>query len=66
LVLGGGAVDLRDGRRFLRGDIASNDEQDTHSLQIDGDGECLVLGVQDDRVAPKGLWSRLVFGYFGW
>jgi putative transcriptional regulator len=66
LVLAGGAVDLRDGRRFGRGDVASNDEHDTHSLQIDADGECLVLGVQDDRVAPKGWWSRLVFGYLGW
>lgn len=66
LVLAGGVVDLRDGRRFLRGDVASNDESDTHSLKVDPDGECVVLGVQDDRVAPKGLWSRLVFGYLGW
>lgn len=66
MVLAGGAVDLRDGRRFARGDVASNDESDTHSLRVDPDGECLVLGLQDDRVAPKGLWSRLVFGYLGW
>lgn len=66
LVLAGGAVDQRDGRRFLRGDVASNDEADTHSLKIDDDGECLVLGVQDNRIAPKGWWSRLVFGYLGW
>ena len=66
MVLAGGVVDLRDGSRFLRGDVASNDESDTHSLQVDPDGECIVLGVQDDRVAPKGIWSRLVFGYLGW
>jgi putative transcriptional regulator len=66
MVLAGGVVDLRDGRRFLRGDVASNDESDTHTLLTDPDGECVVLGVQDDRVAPKGLWSRLVFGYLGW
>jgi hypothetical protein len=28
--------------------------------------ECLVLGVQDARLAPRGMWSRLVFGYLGW
>ena len=66
MVLAGGVVDLPDGSRFLRGDVASNDESDTHGLQVDPDGECIVLGVQDDRVAPKGLWSRLVFGYLGW
>ncbi|MFT3923115.1 MAG: hypothetical protein QM778_11310 [Myxococcales bacterium] len=66
MVLAGGAVDLRDGKRFVRGDVASNDENDVHGLRVDPDEECLVLGVQDDRVAPKGLWSRLVFGYLGW
>jgi putative transcriptional regulator len=66
LVLAGGAVDLRDGRHFLRGDVASNDEHDTHSLEIDGGEECVVLSVQDARVAPRGLWSRLVFGYLRW
>jgi putative transcriptional regulator len=66
LILAGGAVDLRDGRRFVRGDVASNDENDQHSLKVDEDGECLVLGVQDARIAPLGLWSRLVFGYLGW
>jgi putative transcriptional regulator len=66
LVLAGGAVDEREGRRFLRGDVAYNDENDTHSLRVDDDGECLVLGVQDARLAPKSLWSRLVFGYLRW
>jgi hypothetical protein len=40
--------------------------RDAHSLQVDPDGESIVLGVQDDRMAPKGLCSRLVFGYLGW
>jgi putative transcriptional regulator len=66
LVLAGGAVDDRDGRVYERGDVAFNDQSDVHSVSIQPDEPCIALGVHAARVAPRGLWSRLVFGYLGW
>jgi putative transcriptional regulator len=66
LLLSGGAVDDRDGRLYERGDVAYNDENDVHSVTIEPDEACIALGVHVARLQPRGLWSRLVFGYLGW
>jgi putative transcriptional regulator len=66
LVLSGGAKDDRDGRLYERGDVAYNDENDVHSVTIEDDEPCIALGVHVARLKPRGLWSRLVFGYLGW
>jgi hypothetical protein len=66
LLLSGGAVDDRDGGLYERGDVAYNDENDVHSVTIEPDEPCIALGVHEARLQPRGLWSRLVFGYLGW
>jgi putative transcriptional regulator len=66
LVLQGGVIDDRDGRSYERGDVASADADDTHSLHIAPDEECVALSVHGARVRPVGLFARLVFGYTGW
>jgi putative transcriptional regulator len=66
LVLAGGLSDDRDGRSFERGDVASADKGDTHSLTIADGEECVALSVHAARVRPVGLFARLIFAYTGW
>jgi len=57
LVLSGGFVDL--GQHYQRGDITCRDQDTTHDLVIDDDGECVTLAINEHPLVPLTLAGKL-------
>ncbi len=57
LVLSGGFVDL--GAHYGPGDIAVRDGETTHAVDIDPDGECVALVVNDHPLVPRTLGGKV-------
>ena len=57
LVLTGGFHDR--GQPFGPGDVADNDEADTHELLIDPGEDCIILAVNEAPLVPVGLSARI-------
>ncbi len=66
LVLQGGLRDHARQANFEPGDVQAADESVTHKLTVLPGEDCILLAVNEARVAPRGLWSRLVYSMLGW
>lgn len=66
LVLTGGLRDLTRDAQYERGDMEVADEEVSHTLKILDDEPCLVLSVNEARMVPKGLRSRVIHFFLGW
>jgi putative transcriptional regulator len=57
LILSGGYHDR--GEDFARGDVAANDEADTHEFTIDAGEDCVILTANEGNLVPIGWRAHL-------
>ncbi len=66
LVLAGGLRDLSRGTQYERGDLQLSDREIAHELQTLAGEDCVVLSVNEARMQPLGLRSKLLHWLMGW
>ncbi len=59
LVLAGGFDDVQERAAYLPGDVSCKEPGQVHTVQVHGDGECVVLVVRSGRLVPRNLKGRL-------